>query len=86
MKLIKANKLQVLEFIKSKQLVWVYELVQEFGYTELSARKRLQRSKNQGLVLNMARGCWELTEEGYRRLRYYGKRLGDFRLSPAIFT
>jgi len=72
-KVIKANKLQVLEFIKSKRLVWVYELVQEFGYTDRSARKRLERLKKEGLAINMTRGAWELTEEGYRRLRYYRK-------------
>jgi len=73
-KVIKANKLQVLEFIKERQLIWVYELVQEFGYTDRSARDRLYRLKKAGLVINMTRGCWELTEEGYRKLRYYGKR------------
>ena len=69
----KASKLQVLEFIKERQLVWVYELVQKFGYTDHGARIRLNRLKKDGLVINMTKGCWELTEEGYRKLRYYEK-------------
>lgn len=71
-KVIKATKLQVLEFIEERRLVWVYEIEQKFGYTDRSARKRLERLKKDGLVINMTRGCWELTVEGYRRLRYYG--------------
>ena len=71
---MKASKLQVLEFIKERQLVWVYEVVQKFGYTDHSARIRLIRLKKAGLAINMTRGIWELPEEGYKRLRYYGKR------------
>ena len=71
---MKATKLQVLEFIKERQLVWVYEIEQKFGYTDHGARIRLIRLKKAGLVINMTRGCWELTEEGYRKLRYYGRR------------
>jgi len=73
MRTILATKLQVLEFIEGKGLVWVYEIEQKFGYTDHSARDRLRRLKKEGLVINMTRGCWELTEEGYRRLRYYRK-------------
>jgi len=72
-KVIKATKLQVLEFIEERRLVWVYEIEQKFGYTDRSARKRLERLKKDGLVINMTRGCWELTVEGYRKLRHYRK-------------
>ena len=68
-----ATKLQVLEFIAKRRLVWVYEIEQEFGYTIRSARDRLRRLKKAGLVINMTRGCWELTEAGYRKLSYYRK-------------
>ncbi len=68
-----ATKRQVLEFIEGKGLVWVYEIEQKFGYTNHSARERLRRLKKEGLVINMTRGTWELTEAGYRRLRYYRK-------------
>jgi DeoR/GlpR family transcriptional regulator of sugar metabolism len=66
---IKATKLQVLEFIKERQLVWVYELVQEFGYTDRSARIRLIRLKKDGLAINMTRGAWELTEEWLQKVK-----------------
>ena len=69
-----ASKLQVLKFIEERRIVWVYEIEQKFGYTDYSARNRLRRLKKEGLVINMTRGSWELTEEGYRRLKYYGKR------------
>ncbi|MBA7693164.1 hypothetical protein ES703_101740 [subsurface metagenome] len=71
---IKATKLDVLEFIKKKGLIEIWQLRDKFNYSDESAYKRLQRLKKQGLVINMPRGSWELTEEGYRRLRYYGKR------------
>ena len=32
-----ATKLQVLEFIEERRLVWVYEIEQKFGYTDHSA-------------------------------------------------
>ncbi len=73
-KVVKADKLTILQFIKQKRLIWVYELVEKFKYTDYSARGRLKRLKKEGLVINPTRGCWELTGEGYRRLRYYGKR------------
>ena len=71
---IKATKLDVLEFIKKKGLIEIWQLRDKFNYSDESAYKRLQRLKKQGLVINMTRGSLELTEEGYRRLRYYGKR------------
>lgn len=71
---IKAMKLDVLEFIKKKGLIEIWQLRDKFNYSDESAYKRLQRLKKQGLVINMTRGSLELTEEAYRRLRYYGKR------------
>lgn len=71
---IRATKLDVLEFIKKKGLIEIWQLRDKFNYSDESAYKRLQRLKKQGLVINMTTGSWELTEESYRRLRYYGKR------------
>ena len=73
-KQIKATKLDVLEFIMKRGVVQVYELQDKFNYSYWGAKNRLRHLKEQGLVVNMTRGSWELTEEGYRRLRYYGKR------------
>ena len=72
-KKILATKVDVLEFIMKRRLVWPYELEERFGYNPGSVSVTLSRLKKQRLVINMTRGCWELTEEGYRRLRYYGK-------------
>lgn len=71
--MIKANKLTVLEFIKQRRIVQAFELCEKFGYSLNYAHVRLQRLKRQGLVINMTPGFWELTEEGFRRLRYHGK-------------
>lgn len=71
---IKAEKLDVLEFIMNRKDIYLYELEDKFNYSFWGAYNRLRRLKKEGLVINMTRGCWELTEVGYRRLRYYGKR------------
>lgn len=73
-KVIKANKLTILQFIKQKRLIWVYDLVEKFKYTDRSARQRLKRLKKQGLVINMTRGCYELTEEGYKKIKILTER------------
>jgi len=53
---IKATKLDVLEFIKKKGLIEIWQLRDKFNYSDESAHKRLQRLKKQGLVINMTRG------------------------------
>ena len=73
-KIIKADKLTILQFIKQKRLIWVYDLVEKFKYTDKSARERLRRLKRQGLVINMTRGCYELTEEGYKKIKILAER------------
>jgi Mn-dependent DtxR family transcriptional regulator len=73
-KKILATKIDVLEFIMKRRLVWPYELEEKFGYSFRYVPVLLNRLKRAGLVINMTKGCWELTEEGYRRLRYYGRR------------
>lgn len=75
-KRIKARKKDILEFIRKRGMVWAYELAEKFGYSESYVPTLLKRLKKQGLIINMTPGCWELTEEAYRRLRYYGKRQG----------
>lgn len=57
------GKLNILEFIMKKELVWAYELEDEFGYSPRSVAVRLSRLKKQGLIINMTKGCWELSEE-----------------------
>ena len=50
-----------------RKLVWGYELTEKFGYSPKSTPNLLNRLKKAGLVINMTRDCWELTEEGYSR-------------------
>jgi DNA-binding transcriptional regulator PaaX len=73
-KRILATKMDILEFIMKRELVWAYELEEKFGYSHRYVPVLLHRLKKAGLIINMTKGCWELTEEGYRRLRYYGRR------------
>jgi Mn-dependent DtxR family transcriptional regulator len=73
-KRILATKMDILEFIMKRELVWAYELEEKFRYSHRYVPVLLHRLKKAGLIINMTKGCWELTEEGYRRLRYYGRR------------
>ena len=72
--MVLARKLDTLKFIMKRGLIWRYELEEEFGYSHWSITKTLTRLKRQGLIINMTRGCWELTEKGYDKLEYYGRR------------
>ena len=70
-----ATKLDILEFIMRRNFISPYELVEKFHYNENSVRITLYRLKKAGLIINLGGGdFWELTEEGYRKLRFYGKR------------
>jgi len=63
--------LDLLKFIKERGLVYAYEIEENFGYSHRSISNTLTHLKKAGLIINMTKGCWELTEEGYRKLRYY---------------
>ena len=71
---MKASKLDVLEWIMKKGMVWAYELAEHFGFTPHYVENLLWRLKKAGLVINMTKGCWELTEEGFGKLKYHGRR------------
>ena len=73
-KKVLATKLDILEFIMRRKIISPYEIAEKFHYSEKSIPKLLHRLKKEGLVINMTKGSWELTEGGYRRLKYYGKR------------
>jgi len=70
---IKVNKLKFLEFVRKNKVVTATYLISEFGYTERGARIKLHRLYKQGLLDRLHRGEYILTEEAFRRLRYYGK-------------
>jgi predicted transcriptional regulator len=66
-----ARRLDLLKFIRERELVYAYEIEENFGYNHRSISNTLTRLKKAGLIINMTKRCWELTEEGYRKLRYY---------------
>lgn len=70
---MKATKLELLEFINKREIVSHLDLVEWFNYTPGGAGKRLNALKIQGLVINERRGEWTITDEGMRRLIYYGR-------------
>ncbi len=65
--------MDLLKFIRERELIYAYEIEGKFGYSHRSISNTLTRLKKAGLIINMTKGCWELTEEGYRKLRYYEK-------------
>jgi DNA-binding transcriptional ArsR family regulator len=67
-----AGRLDLLKFIKKRKLVYAYEIEENFGYSHRSVPNTLTRLKKAGLIINMTKGCWELTEKGFRKLKYYG--------------
>jgi DNA-binding transcriptional regulator PaaX len=67
-----ARRLGLLKFIKERELVYAYEIEENFGYSNRSVPATLTRLKKAGLIINMTKGCWELTEKGFRKLKYYG--------------
>lgn len=73
-KKILATKMDILEFISKKRIVWAYELAEKFRFSHRYVPVLLNRLKKAGLVINMTRGCWELTEDSYKKLKYYGKK------------
>jgi len=62
-KKILANKLEILAFIRERKLVWVHEIRDRFGYSPQYVPHLLSRLKKARLVINMTKGCWELSEE-----------------------
>jgi len=70
----RATKLELLQFIKDRQIIFIYSLVEYFGYTYKSAQYRLNLLRRQGLATSDGKGAWVLTEEGIRRLRWLKAR------------
>ena len=72
----RATKLEILTFFYLKRMVFIYMLVEEFGYTYSSAVYRLRLLKKQGLVTNNVRGMWVLTSKGVDKLFFLRKKAG----------
>ncbi len=69
----KASKLLVLEFISEREIVTPLDLMNRFGYSRGGAAAMLNWLKREKLVINDRRGEWTITNDGLRRLIYYGR-------------
>ena len=81
LKLVKARKINVLEFIYDREAVTARDLMGKFGYTYSGARSRLSQLRKQGFIQQVTKGHWRLTNRGYDKLNYHGvlKRKEDER-------
>lgn len=72
MKVVKARKLDVLRFIRGREIIHIGDLGNEFGYSYPVAYMTLHRLEKQNLVekLGTQPGMYCLTTEGDRRLEY----------------
>jgi hypothetical protein len=69
------TKLEVLEFIRDREIVWIRDLVAEYGYKYWGAVSRLKRLCRDGLVeaikvRGLNQGRYALTEKGLARIDY----------------
>ena len=72
----KATKIQVMLFIRKKDIVEAYDLVEKFGYAPESARSRLYRLEKKDLVerVTVDSKAYCLTVEAHRRLEYHDRQ------------
>lgn len=69
------TKLELLIFIRDREIIWISELISEFGYTYWGAVSRLKRLCKQGLVTGvysrgLNQGRYVLTTKGFERIEY----------------
>jgi len=69
----KASKLEVLQFINERGVISPFDLMERFDYTRGGASSMLSWLKRDRLIINDRRGEWTITDEGMRRLIYYGR-------------
>lgn len=69
----KATLLEVLEFIKKREVVTPTDLMEKFRYTCGGAYSTLGWLKREGFITNDVRGEWTITDKGMKRLIYYGR-------------
>ena len=70
----RATKVELLEFMYLKEITFIYQLTEWFGFTYGSACRRLQLLKKQNLAISDGKGHWVLTEEGIRRLHWLKRK------------
>jgi len=72
LKLVKARKIDLLEFIYGREAVTADDLMERFGYTYSGAHSRLSQLSKQGFIQQLTKGRWCLTEKGCDKLDYRG--------------
>ncbi|MDD5510446.1 MAG: hypothetical protein PHI12_06535 [Dehalococcoidales bacterium] len=73
--LIRATKIEVLKYVREREIVVVNDLVEHFGYKPEGSRRRLYALAEEGLLTSwVSPGRWCLTQEGIRRLKYYADK------------
>ena len=76
----KATKREFLEFMREREMITAYDLMNEFSYSYSYACKKLSLFKKQGLVEDIGdtpstyRGQWCLTEKGHEKLHFLEQR------------
>jgi hypothetical protein len=76
----KADKADILAYMKAWGDITPYDLVDQFGFTLAYARKRLTMLKKQGLAADsrssssVSRGCWAITTKGEARGLYFHEK------------
>ena len=69
---VKAKKIDLLEFIYDKESVAAGNLMEQFDYTYSGAHSRLSQLRKGGLIQELTKGRWCLTEKAYKKLDYHG--------------
>jgi len=72
------TKFEILKFIRDREIIWIRDLVSEFGYRYWGAISRLKRLSKEGLVSaiyerGLNQGRYVLTEKGDERIEYLTK-------------
>ena len=76
----KATKREFLEFMREREMITAYDLMNEFSYSYSYACKRLSLFKKQGLVQDLGdtpsthRGQWCLIGKGHEKLHFLQQR------------
>ena len=72
---IRATKVELLKFIKKREIITANDLVDHFRYKPESARVKLYALAREGLLTSwVSPGQWSLTQQGEKRYQYYVKK------------
>ena len=67
------RKLDILAWLRERGMIESWELSEHFRLTRQSAKTTLWRLKKAGFIINMTPNRWELTEDGFAKLKYHDR-------------